>query len=149
MNKIDILHKFGSPFTFDEIEKTKLNEPPTTFYLLKTHFETALPIEEVVRRLDSLFEDNDKIPFRVTIRGTDTVINDTGFSWKTRQEKIPEEYCDELSDETYCSTSVNLYKKKSCPGTFIVEAVRLNGNHNMFQNNWREIQTAFDIESCR
>jgi hypothetical protein len=63
-----------------------------------------------------------------------------------RQENIPESYCDDRSDETYCSTSIHVLKKKSTQGVFVVEGVRLNGNRNLFRENWRKVKNVFGVD---
>jgi hypothetical protein len=133
------------PTTLHEIETTRRSEPPTSFYMISTHFETTLPLDEVVCRIDGLFL-GDAFPKRGTLRGKETVINDTGFNWKMIQENIGEEYSDAFSDESYCSTAINVLKKKNHPGVFIVEGVRLNGNRNIFEKNWREIKNVFGVD---
>lgn len=138
-----ILEKFGTPCTLKELETRRLTEPSTTFYLVPTHFETTLPLEEIVARINQMF-DNDTFLYRVPLRGTETVLNDTGFSWKFQQEAIPNILCGAYDDTDYCTTSINVYKKKGCPGVYIVEAIRLNGNsYFFFHVNWKRIQEVF------
>lgn len=123
------------PTTLHEIETTPRKEPPFSFYVVNTHFETALPIDEVVHRIDNLFR-GDTFLYR------QPVINYTGFNWIMKQENVGEDE----EWESYCTTAINVLKKKHEPGVFIVEGVRLNGNPLVFQKNWSEFKNVFGVD---
>jgi hypothetical protein len=138
MNALDRLKKFGRLISFDELEMHR-GLPNVGFFLGSNYIETTLPIEEVERIVEDVLE---ALPNKVCFhpQQVKSFVRTPGtYSWKVRQED--HDAVDELHDDVVCTTAVYLYRKNA--QSIIVELMRLNGNQNVFEQNWREILNAF------
>jgi hypothetical protein len=130
------LRKFGRPISFAN-RMLELTEPVYSFHVLNTHVETSIGLSELIEKLELIVQ-SDVIPYKMV----GPPFKFISYSLVFKQENAVD-FQSELDDETGCTTSINITKKREVDGVFLVEVVRLNGNRALFRNTWREIEKAF------
>jgi hypothetical protein len=149
INAIELLKKLGAvPVSFKFIGNEDLNATvpqPKPFYVVPTNFTTALPLEEIISKIDAVVRSeivNEKTPSDDT---GDTFNYKIGrFAWQFKQTQSGEN--DEFYDKSYSlsKTDIRIYSIKNDPGVYVVEANRLFGNSKPFYDFWKALRGTFE-----